>query len=225
MKRIKEMSDLRPGDIGFGPIDGGAGVLVSAGQLLLAERVRIKAVKIDHVFVVVSASNDPAFPSRVYPNVVEAMPGGARCVTAIDRWTNRYAYVRPDYDVLRSFATGNAEQHLHVAEMLETFDLGCAVAGEATKLIGTPYSILDYTALAMLNHSIDQIIPEWLEKRIRQRVTDSGHMICSQLADQAMTRAGYPVFDDGRISQDVTPGALFERLLDRGGTYCIPGVG
>jgi hypothetical protein len=31
------VADLRPGDIGFGPIDGAAGLLVSVGQLMLGE--------------------------------------------------------------------------------------------------------------------------------------------------------------------------------------------
>ena len=38
-----------------------------------------------------------------------------------------------------------------------------------------------------------------------------------------MSRAGVCVFSDGRLSQDVTPGALFYRLLELGGTISIPG--
>jgi hypothetical protein len=36
-------------------------------------------------------------------------------------------------------------------------------------------------------------------------------MICSQLVDTILCRAGYHLFADGRLPQDVTPGALFRR--------------
>jgi len=75
-----------------------------------------------------------------------------------------------------------------------------SVTIHALELQGVPYSFLDYLALA--THG----------RILRGRVTSSGHMICSQLVDQVLTRAGVQVFDDGRLSQDVTPGALFRRV-------------
>jgi len=40
--------------------------------------------------------------------------------------------------------------------------------------------------------------------------------------DAACTRAGISVFNDGRLSQDVIPGALFYQLLRIGGTSHWP---
>jgi hypothetical protein len=50
--------------------------------------------------------------------------------------------------------------------------------------------------------------------------------MCSQLADQALADAGFHVFDDGRLPQDVVPAELFRALIDMPGTqWCVPGVG
>jgi hypothetical protein len=56
---------------------------------------------------------------------------------------------------------------------------------------------------------------------VRRYVTSSKRMICSQLADQAMSDAGFHVFNDGRLPQDVTPSALFAKLLSLPGTVVI----
>jgi hypothetical protein len=72
----------------------------------------------------------------------------------------------------------------------------------------TPYGFLDYLALALTRFHLPS---KWL----RRRVADSGHMICSQLVDQVYARAGIHLFDDGRLSQDVTPGDLANLLLER----------
>lgn len=79
----------------------------------------------------------------------------------------------------------------------------------ALELIGTPYSFLDYLSLGLLHLGLPR-------KLVQSRVTSSGHMICSQLVDTVLTRNGYHLFDDGRLSQDVTPGALFRRAGARG---------
>lgn len=203
---ITSLADLRPGDIGFGPIGGAAGLVVKAGQLMLGERVRLGRVSIDHVFVVTDAQYLDGDWSNVAnpPMCVEAMPGGARHVSIADRWTDRYAYVRPNYP---------GEKYT-----------GMLVATEARCLIDTPYSFLDYASLAARERHISAWMPDALEDRIAQRVLSSGSMICSQLADQALTRAGYQVFDDGRLSQEVMPGELFHQLTHMlGGKVYIPG--
>lgn len=81
------------------------------------------------------------------------------------------------------------------------------IVTEATALLGTPYSFLDYVAIALHRFKIR---PKFIEKR----VTDSGHMICSQLVDQCYLRAGIHLFADGRLSQDVTPGDLANILIE-----------
>jgi hypothetical protein len=44
---------------------------------------------------------------------------------------------------------------------------------------------------------------------VRDFVADEGHLICSQLVDEAYLRAGVHLFDDGRLPGDVTPGDLW----------------
>lgn len=79
-----------------------------------------------------------------------------------------------------------------------------AVASAARGYTGVPYSYADYFALAA--HRLHVPYPH-----LRRYVRDSGHMICSQLADQAAADGGWHLFDDGRLPGDVTPGDL-ERL-------------
>lgn len=117
--------------------------------------------------------------------VVEAMPSGARGVYLTgyrDRCGPGFGWVRlPLTDEQRAL-----------------------VSPTALRLIGTPYSFLDYLSLALLHLGLPR-------RLTAGRVTSSGHMICSQLVDAVLCRAGFHLFDDGRLSQDVTPGALFRR--------------
>lgn len=78
---------------------------------------------------------------------------------------------------------------------------GTAVADAARTLVGTPYSWLDYLALAAVRLHLPS-------RRLRRYVAATGHQICSQLADTAAKRGGWVLFADGRPSQDVTPGDL-----------------
>lgn len=72
---------------------------------------------------------------------------------------------------------------------------------EAKKLEGTPYSFLDYLALALARFGIKP-------KRLTKYIASKGHMICSQMVDEVYRRAGVHLFNDGRLSQEVTPGDL-----------------
>lgn len=80
----------------------------------------------------------------------------------------------------------------------------------AVALIGTPYSFLDYAALAgvRLGAPAAQVL--------RRYVAGTGHMICSQLVDEAYRRAGVHLFDDGRLPGDVTPLDLNALILAQG---------
>jgi hypothetical protein len=78
-----------------------------------------------------------------------------------------------------------------------------AVVEAARELIGTPYSFLDYAALA--THRLHVPAPG-----LRHYIGDTGHLICSQLADEAARRGGWHLFDDNRWPGYVTPGALFQ---------------
>lgn len=180
---IKSVDDLQVGDIGFGVIPGRVGGLVSLGQALLRDECWLT-----HAFIV--AQTWPA-PAETYPataRIVEAMPGGASVdyLRGQDRIGPGWAYIRLPL---------TAEQR-------------DSVTMYATDARGTPYSFLDYVALAGLHWGI--------RGPIRRRVTSSGHMICSQLVDQVLTLAGYHLFTDGRLPQDVTPGALFRQAGAQG---------
>lgn len=224
------MESLRPGDLMFGPIGGFVpGVLpVGAGQWLLADRKARLSWRqwwhLRHVGVVVEASEhiegpamrlpsgeyrwiteeDPpndeleALGAEVYrtgvitaPRMVQAMPPGAEEIDMSEQkhWTDDHVYVRPAYRL--------DESHTFESEL---------TAKAARRYVGTPYGFLDYVAILGVHLGIK-------DGRIRRRVRDSGHMICSQLADQAMADAGFHVFDDGRLPQDVVPAELFRALM------------
>lgn len=76
----------------------------------------------------------------------------------------------------------------------------------AQEVIGVKYGFLDLVSLAALQFGIKP-------KFIRRQVTKSNRMICSQLVDEVYRRAGVHLFNDGRLSQDVTPGDL-ARLIE-----------
>ncbi len=73
---------------------------------------------------------------------------------------------------------------------------------------GIPYSFVDYLSILLARFKMR---PMWLQ----QYIGTAKHMICSQLVDRAYLRAGVHLFDDGRISGDVTPadlGNLLEKI-------------
>lgn len=217
---MSSISDLKPGDLGFGPIRGGAGLLVSAGQLMLGEGFRVGKLDIRHVFVVVRGGNEPG-----WPQVVEAEPGGAqlraiadgRLLVDVDnRWTDEYAYVRIPEDY-----PGQAAD----------------AAAIARAMIGTPYSFASYAALAAwrmgwktpkLERWIDRRkssvvsglsdnVPYWTQDGSRATLMDlPREAICSVLADQAWSLTGKKIMQ-GVAHQCVTPGALAGRLLTMDG--------
>lgn len=119
--------------------------------------------------------------------ILEAMPGGARVALASGR-------TGPVYRLPLDGAQRNA------------------VADHGHRLAGTPYGFADYAALAL-----QQWAPRTaLARSVRSYVTDSGHMICSQLVDHLLCKSGYHLFTDGRLPQDVTPGDLFYACSDQG---------
>jgi hypothetical protein len=129
--------------------------------------------------------------------IVQAMPSGAEEVGLDDRyWTRDYEFIRPRYPDRIGLP------------------FGVSVAAAARRYVGVPYSFADYAAIAGVRLGIKN-------GPIRRYVTTSKHMICSQLADQALTDAGFHSFTDGRLPQDVTPGALRARLVELGPALII----
>lgn len=194
------IEQLRPGDIGFTNIGGAAGALIWAGQKIVDAASREES-KFKHVFAVVSAGGsereDTFQLSRT--RIVQAMPSGAECIEiGQEHWSPHFVYIRPRYSP-------------HGMEMSER------VAQKAMNYVGTPYSFLDYVAIAGLHVGIKN-------GPIRRRVTSSKRMICSQLADQAMSDAGWHAFTDGRLPQDVTPAALYRQMMTMPGQYIVGGT-
>lgn len=83
---------------------------------------------------------------------------------------------------------------------------------------GTPYGFLTYVKLcaSILRMPATEA---WLRRLIGTR----RDMICSQHIDQALTDAGYHVFHDGRLPQDVVPAELGTELLNHPGYHLITG--
>lgn len=84
-----------------------------------------------------------------------------------------------------------------------------AICKAARWYVGTPYSWMDYAALAA--HRL-HLLPatNWLKKY----VASSKHMICSQLVDQCYEDAGMHLFQDKRWPGFVAPGDLALLLIN-----------
>lgn len=200
---VPSLADLREGDIMFTRIGGWSGRGIELGEKIL-DAFMPGADHIDHVAVVSQAMA----PNGSHgPWIVQAMPDGAEEIEIGDEhWTPDFTYIRLDYFSQSPWAQG---PDLRV--------LRASVARAARKYIGTPYSFLDYAAIAGLHFGIRN-------GPVRRYVRTTKHMICSQLADQAMSDAGYHVFSDERLPQDVWPSALYRQMLSMSGYSLVPGA-
>jgi hypothetical protein len=125
--------------------------------------------------------------------IVQAMPNGAEEIEIHEEhWTEDFVYLRPAYETAQ----------------------GYDVAHAARLRIGTPYSFADYAAILGLHMGIKN-------GAVRRYVTSSGHQICSQLADQSLSDAGFHVFNDKRLPQDVMPIELYRALAAMPGTKIL----
>ena len=133
--------------------------------------------------------------------MVEAQPGGA-VLSPVSRFLDGRPFMVSDDPVRLHLDQLVLPAVLHSRESAEA-RLRRDVATAARSLIGTPYSFADYLALAAVEAGLDRV-----SERLRRYVESSGHLICSALVDRAYQRAGVKLFDDGRLSGDVTPGDL-----------------
>lgn len=117
-------------------------------------------------------------------DIIEAEPGGAR-ISSLS-----------EYDEVRWLAA--------VADRYPASQLA-SVADAARTLEGRPYSFLDYGAIAA--HALHVPVPG-----LKEYITETGHLICSQLCDFAYEKAGLHLFADGRWPGYVDPLDLY--LLD-----------
>lgn len=213
---ISSLADLRPGDIGLGPIGGMVGLGVGLGQLLLGEGWELDSeprIKIRHACIVTRSGTQ-----KLVPMVVEAMPSGARfqCALPDTMWTEEWAWVRLPEDY-----PGQAEDAAEVARMMGRMEI--------------PYSPASYVYLAQwkLGMSTDATLA-WINRRREPghlllpsgRQTSAGlpmEAICSVLVDQAWTLTGKKIMH-GVPYQCVTPKQLANTLRSKidGAVWAFP---
>lgn len=83
-----------------------------------------------------------------------------------------------------------------------------AIVRAAVGYVGVGYSYADYFALAA--HRLHIPAPD-----LKRYVSSSKHMICSQLVDQVYQDAGVHLFKDNRWPGYVTPGDLWQLLMNK----------
>lgn len=125
--------------------------------------------------------------------ILEAEPGGARIVPL------HYSDVYWCRGLYRLLPPKTPAQDAALNQVAQQFK-------------GVPYSFLDYGALAA--HRLHIPVPG-----LRDFIKDSGHEICSQMADDFYLRLGAHIFTD-RWTGDVTPASLYNRDQELG---TIPG--
>lgn len=128
--------------------------------------------------------------------------------SGFDQYEHAFIYVG-DGNIVQAEPTGAAECPMK-GHRLTLWSSGvisltdeqrARVVSAALGYVGTPYSFADYLALAL--HRLHVPFPG-----LRDYVSDSKHMICSQLVDQCYRDAGVDLFADGRWPGYVTPADL-----------------
>ncbi|MEW2302563.1 hypothetical protein AB0958_21765 [Streptomyces sp. NPDC006655] len=111
--------------------------------------------------------------------IIQAEPGGARRAFLAEALGDRKRVAYSDLD-LTPLQRSN-------------------IVRAATRYIGTPYSYLDYLAIAEARIARIDSLEEF--------VGETHHMICSQLVAQSYADAGVNLFPN-RVAGDVAPGDL-----------------
>lgn len=122
---------------------------------------------------------------------IQAQPHGAE-ICAVADWSH------PQYRI--AWSTGLINP---------TYEQRKAIAAWGTAQKGVPYGWLDIAALSAKTFHIS--VPYF-----NQVIENEKRLICSQLVDKAYELAGVHLFEDGRLTGDVTPGDLWNLLLDAG---------
>ncbi|MCU1617211.1 MAG: hypothetical protein JWO98_4751 [Frankiales bacterium] len=191
------MMAYQPGSFFLTTVTGAAGFAIGLGQTLAGAPSRY-----EHAGLILDADG----------TTLEAEPGGAK-IGNISTYAGR-ALLISDAPVRSAIIPGRLNLIPPGGKDYESNEdlIRARVVAEAKKLVGVPYSPLDYVALALVhleNLLTGRSRPTWrLTKWIRRRVQSSGHMICSQLVDAVYERAGIHLFHDGRLPGDVMPSDL-----------------
>lgn len=128
-------------------------------------------------------------------------------------WKNyEHAFIVLDNNLVMEAQPGGARYNSLAAypdAVFSSWDLTPAqrakITWTAVDMKGTPYSALDYFALALRRFHIPA---PWL----RRYIESGRHVICSQLVDDCYSSAGLRMFSDGRWSGDTTPADLDQVL-------------
>ncbi len=113
------------------------------------------------------------------PMVAEAMPGGLQ-INPLNKYHGK--------ELVHSTFELTSDQRAEIVRL--------SLAKE-----GTPYSYLGYLYVGL---SAFKHCPQW----VKDQVSSSDALFCSQFVDWAYNGAGVKLFDDDRIYLDVTPGDL-----------------
>lgn len=177
-----KIENPQPGDIGLTRITGLTGWGIRVAQRLNGADKRL--AKFEHALIYVGDDW-----------CIEAQPGGAVRSKVSERYSDR--------DIV--WVSANPQIAYLMTYGWKAGTLRAKIVEEAERLVGTPYSFLDY--LAILLHHFRLNFPF-----VKNRVESSEHMICSQLVDEVYTRCGMHLFKDGRWPGYVTPADLAEVL-------------
>ncbi len=120
--------------------------------------------------------------------IVEAMPGGA-LLSPLSKYDDEHVFWSSG---LINWSEDETQQRAMIV---------AAVRG----YVGTPYSFLDYLALAA--HRLHVPAPG-----LRQYIASTRHLICSQLVDQGYLEGQQHLFTDNRWPGYVAPSSLYELL-------------
>lgn len=191
MSTVKVTPGLQAGDFITRQIDEWGGPLIRIGQWAVGDGFR----KFEHAATVVSVDMSADW-STFTVTVVEAMPGGAVKAT--------YGPYPANQTMTPPGWLSSAE--FYAARNVTVVQRGLIVAA-ALKSVGTPYSELDYAAIAAHRFHIPA---PGLEGFIKSE----DHAICSQLVDMHAMKAGVHLFSDNRWEGFVSPGDLSGILLD-----------
>lgn len=191
-----------PGSFGLSRIGGTLGTAVHIGQALLGD-----SSIFTHAFVVLDKGE-----------IIQAEPRGAR-ILPLETYLGRPNVAFCDAPILNRVAElGRRRTTKYAGWTTDTeHELRVRIVHHARALEGTPYSFLDYLALAAERVGITPT-------PILRRMEQTKEMICSQLVDEVYRRAGIHLFTDGRRSQSVTPGDLARYALTHDHTGLVSQV-
>jgi hypothetical protein len=166
---------ISPGDFAVVPISGAGGKLVEFGEFLNGSGF----THYEHAEIYTGGATD----KHPYGFTFGAYPGGADCKPLL---------CPPQALPGALWSSGR---------ITLTDQQRASVLAQCQALKGTPYSALDYFALAA--HHLHLPVPG-----LEHYIQDTGHLICSQLVDQVYLQAGLHLFRDGRWPGYVTPADL-----------------